>query len=431
MAISIAAMMLLIISPSAQAFNGNIQCILTGQSGSIGSCVVAALPLCMIAIIISLMMVGAAYMAGSLFNYNRLKQFYNRELWEIIKSGLIVVFIFSAITIASGISAAFVGGSGYTNCGTVQYTGADKLSNNLAGIYGTVDNAYISCQLLQSEYSFGALLGLSVGSNILRSVNIATWLPVPIPFVGAVQFGSSANLFQSSFITSVYGDQQSLRLTGSSLVDSAANVVILNILSFQIQHDLMPLLAVLGLGVFIPVGIIMRTIPFIRGIGGTLIAIGIGLSIVYPSLLLMFNLPITNYMYALTSSVPHLPACPFSGKLICNFWSGIITFATTTSGFATGSYPLALAFGLNGVGPAATAATVSGQGVYIGLFGPFYNGIFPALNFVVDNSLMQIVQFLLFVLDMIIGVAITDGISTIILGGGSVTKLGVGKFKIG
>ena len=45
----------------------------------------------------------------------------------------------------------------------------------------------------------------------------------------------------------------------------------------------------------------LRSIPFLRGIGGTMIAIAIGMSIIYPAMLIMVNLPITDYFLGLTA----------------------------------------------------------------------------------------------------------------------------------
>jgi hypothetical protein len=67
------------------------------------------------------------------------------------------------------------------------------------------------------------------------------------------------------------------------------------------------------------------------------------------------------------------------------------------------------------------------KGFSVGVGGPFTGGIFPALNFIIDNCLNQIVQFILFVFDIIIGYAITNGIANIL--GGKLT-LGVGRFKL-
>jgi hypothetical protein len=90
---------------------------------------------------------------------------------------------------------------------------------------------------------------------------------------------------------------------------------------------------------------------------------------------------------------------------------------------------MALSFGTNAASSLTAATALAGQGFWTGVLGPFGlygngSGIFPALNFVIDHSLNQIVQFILFVLDIIIGYAIVGGIAQIL--GGRLT-LGIGK----
>ena len=247
-----------------------------------------------------------------------------------------------------------------------------------------------------------------------------------IGIVGSVQSGSVAPIFQSNYIDSL-GAQSGLSLISITAIYTTTVLIV-----FLFQSNLLYVIGAIGLGIFIPIGIIMRAFPFVRGIGGTLIAIGIGISIIYPVLLLALNLPVTNYIFSITSAARpgSTSSCPFSASgLACKLWSGLAQIMNTVSGYMTGTTGImALSFGTNAASSLAGATALAGQGFWTGVPGcrAYGNGsgIFPALNFVIDHSLDQIVQFILFVLDIIIAYAMVGGIAQIL--GGKLT-LGIGK----
>lgn len=418
--LAISGLLVVSAQTSGQPSNlNNIQCVITNSQTTIGSCLADAIPLSFIGIGVSLAMVGLAYMIGEVLNYSALKGFYKRELWETIKSMMIIAIIFSALIIGSAIAASFAGNSSTTTSSG----GTSSISTNLGGLYTTANSMYLSPQLQDSYTNFAALLGLSVGGSLLQSLSLATWFPVPIPWtsgiIGAFQFGSSSSVLQSNYITA--GDGATF-----SLIGNITTIVTLPVLFiFQFQYDLLFVIGAVGLGVFIPIGIVFRAVPFFRGIGGTMIAIGIGVALIYPALLVGFNLPITNYVYSLTSASAPSSSCPLSNvttsHFICGIWDG---FASVT-GTVTGELPTALAFGPNF--NTTNVKTEAGAGFWIGVIGPFKNGLFPALNFSIANSMNSLLQFILFAFDLIIGYALTNGIANL-MGGG--IKLGIGGFRL-
>jgi hypothetical protein len=94
------------------------------------------------------------------------------------------------------------------------------------------------------------------------------------------------------------------------------------------------------------------------------------------------------------------------------------------SGLLT-AIPIQLSFG--SIFDLSQAYQLAAQGFSVGLYGPFQNGLFPALNFITSITVNQFVQFILFTLDLIMGVAITNAIAGLL--GGKLT-LGIGKFKL-
>jgi hypothetical protein len=423
---AIISISLLFALPAAQPSVATTSCILTGTQISPGDCIASAIPLALIGIMLSLIFGAIVFMFGEVLNYQALKGLYKRELWETAKSAIIVAIVFSSLVIASAIAASLTG----TSSSASSSTGGTQLTSNLNGLYSAVNSSYLQPQLASSYNAFGAVLGLAIGTDLLRSVSLSVYFPIPIPtplgIIGSVDSGVVTNIFVSSYISSL---TTSATTGGPSLITITATYVTTVLVAFQFQSDLLYIIAAVGLGVFIPIGIFLRSIPFIRGIGGSMIAIGIGISLVYPALLLGFNLPVSNYMFSITAAAPPSQTCPFAtsaSSVICNLvWSPISQFFGLI--ISPAGIPLKFAFGNlpSGVFSGATALSVKGFSVGVG--GPFTGGIFPALNFIIDNCLNQIVQFILFVFDIIIGYAITNGIANIL--GGKLT-LGVGRFKL-
>lgn len=408
----------------------NIYCILSSTNVPIGNCIALAFPFSILAIMLSLIFAGAAYMGGEMMNYQPLKGFYKRELWETIKSFIILTVTFSALIISSAIAASFAGSTPQTGQGTVSQA-SSSITTNLASIYTTVDSKYLLPNLDDTEAAFGGLMGIAVGTELIRSLSFSSWFPIPIiteaGVIGDFAFGSIANVFQSSYLAPLYGASPSLALiSGLPLASAATSLVIIEVVILQMQHDLLYVIAALGLGAFLPIGLMLRSTPFTRGLGGTLIAVGIGLAIVYPLILVGFNLPITNYIYSLTVAQQTQATCPSAlPYLLCNFWNAAIFTINAVPGYVTGGLPLTIGFGI--VLPSPHELNLAASGFWIGVFGPFINGIFPALNFVVADTFSQLVQFLLFGLDIIIWVALVQGLARVL---GGELKLGVGKFKL-
>ncbi len=393
-------------------------CIITGTTTTPDACIASSFPYMSLGILLSFMVIAIVYMLGNVMNFKTLKDWYRGELWEAIKTLLMVGVIISVLVIMSGVTDAFVG---TTPVQPLQGT-PGALSTNLAYLYNA-DNVYVGQQLNASYQAYAALLGLSTGFGILKSTTLSLWVPIPLfwavpPVVfGAVQFGSTENLLQSNFISDAGGYPILQSLTGT--------VVLPMLMFFQFQSSYFYYIVTLGLGILIPLGIIFRAFPLVRNIGGTLIATGIGLALVYPCLLLLVNMPVSNYMYAFSYSQTLSNSCPFASGLMCKGWNAITSMIASTSpgGIGFTKFPLAVALGS---GPASNAKIVGamGSGFLVGLTTPLTSGIFPTLNFITDNMLGMILQFILVAIDLLVGLIITGAVTQTL--GGKV-KLGIGK----
>lgn len=398
-----------------------------GAVTQVGNCIADSFPLAILGLMLSMALVAVAYMAGEVIELGGLKGWYKREMWETAKSALLIGIIFSSLVLASGIATTLAGNAA-TYGSSTQQTAGTSIVSNMDSLYSTAVTSYIQPQLLASYGSFATDLGLAMGAATLGSITISTWVPdVPI-YIGSVAFGSDANLYTSGYVNPVATG------SGGSFMKNLMTLVIVPVmLVFQFQNDLLPLIVSIGFAVFLPLGIILRAFPFLRPIGGTMIAIAIGTSLVYPALLVGFNLPISNYFTAATGygAAPAPSTCTASG------WSGIFcVFVTGVENFIADLTP----------GSAILAATLGSSNTYnfassdslpllynsaygVGFFDSI-NSIMPALNLALTTSINEILQFILFIFDIVIGLVIVNGISAALGGIDFSKRRGIGKFKL-
>ena len=259
---------------------------------------------------------------------------YRTELWEVTKTLLLMGTLYGTLVIVSSISTAFASGiitSSGSKLSTTVCTGG-TLTQNLCMLYQNDYTAYLTPQLSNATTAFSAVFGLTMGVSALKNFLIFTFAPIPIlpPFFifCSLPFGSAAKIFMSNFLEPAG--------SGYSFVKDVMTMVITPILMIiQMQYDLLPAIVIMGLTLFVPLGVILRAIPFLRGIGGTMIGIGIALSLVYPMLLLVLNVPVTNYLSYVTT-VPPPPSTSLCSVLCGVIVSTLITNLISIGGSAAG-----------------------------------------------------------------------------------------------
>ena len=382
--LSLMLLSLIMRSPSAATVN----CI-AGSTTDFGKCIDLMVPLALIGIMFSLSLIALAYMLGEVFNISNLKGWYRTELREAAKSALLIVIIVAALVILSSIAAILAGTPATTGTPTGIYS-------NLNGVYNDVYNNYLNPELAAATTAYNEMIYLAVGVGFVKSISISSWIPIPLipPLIfAALQFGSTESLFRSSVIESTSASPQ-----GSFIYDAITLLAVPIYLAMQVQIDILWSIIEIGMLVFIPIGILLRALPFLRGIGGTLVAIGIAVSLVYPATLVGLNMPITGYFNAIQ---PQAGSCSLSSSnFVIGAIIGIICSIITTTGNV-----------LAGVGT-AFASTVS---------------VYPALNLINGYEFPLIVQFILLILDLVVIVTVASNIARM-LGGG--LRLGIGKMKL-
>ncbi|MEM0200869.1 MAG: hypothetical protein QXD23_00490 [Candidatus Micrarchaeaceae archaeon] len=363
-----------------------------------------AISLSLLGILVSFFFIAIIYIINKVFPEARLGSFITNEYREIVKTILIIVIIYGALSFFSGVAVSLTGasiGSFSTNLGNLLYNSEVYLCNT--------NNVLTS--------GAGNLIDVALADGLLKSL-VITWgglpiPPVPLPGIGAflpvvksgVEFNLlTNNIFQTDFVSGA-------QFVTSVMNDIFNNVIFPAVNLITVQISILPLFEIIGLWVLIPLGIVFRALPFIRGIGGTLIAFGIGIALIWPATLVLFNAPVSNFFYSYLSIQGETPVstCASLG-LISSICSGLSEYSYFSPSIAL------INSGVSSIEPFSLAVS--------SLF-----SIYPGLNYILQNSLYIILQvFILFIFDLIIVYTITENIAKTL--GGSLNLSLTNKLKL-
>ncbi len=366
--------------------------------------------LALLALTMSFDVVAIAYIINKLFPTAGIRDWINAEYWEIAKTAMLIVGIYAVLTLLGNV-AVLIAPPGLVSAGstTSQASSASSASStslNFAGMDGLVNGActYLSGETAFTGTTLNYLFGLSEGIGAIKSTQVAMNTPIPL---GA--FGIPVE-FDSGFFMSIYWNNMISSEAGQSTYQSMTNdlitlVVVPVTVAMEVQMTLLPILFALGLGALIPAGLFLRAFPFLRGIGGTLIAIGIGVSLIYPATLVLFNDPVTAALQgsaipSVSKQAPALQVPQCSGDFVICGASEIVFSAIS-------QFP-----GGGGGGDAILSMQT----------------IFPALNNTLYYNSYVLLQFFLFILDLAIIFPLADNIAKML--GGKISLSIGGRLKL-
>lgn len=347
----------------------------------------------LLALTVSFDIVAIGYIISKLVPTVGVGDWLRAEYWEIAKSAMLIGGIYGIITFMSSIAVALTGnstGSYVNNIGNLMLNAENYLCNVNSNVTTSLSN----------------IIPALVGLGELQSIRISYGIPIPpIPIIAQPElpvFTSGATfpilsnfLLGSSFV--FHG--QGVSLYNDALVFLAYPIEVF----YLTQIYILPVLMIIGLVVLIPLGLILRALPFVRGIGGSLVAFGLGFAVIWPSILILFNNTASSYLFNFLTVTPTFSGVAVKcGNLlfvsgICNGIAGMLSlnaFTAVSGKAAPPSSPFSLAL-----------ASI--------------NSINPALNLILYYNLYLILQFyLLFILDLMIVYPVTDGLARML--GGSI-----------
>ncbi len=390
----------------------------TASSTNLSDCINSTLPFVFVALLLSFTMVAFAYLLGEVLDIQTFKGWYRGELWESVKSILIVGAILSIIIVFGALTSLVPGAP----LGT--------LTNPAAGITNLYQNAYYFLSGYPSgpgainyvNEAYNNLMGIAFGSEFLKGIWLYQYFTYTIPPValdagkiwGSINLGLTYQPFQSEILDTNIAK-------GATVEKDALNLLIFPMLIVTgAQIYLFTALVQVALGILLPLGLIFRATPFLRPLGASLIAMAIAMAIIYPALLALFNAPVVAFFSpTFPNAATAQPANPCP-PLIPSLCSVVTTLA------AVPTLPILASLYANE--PPNENDVAAFNAGYDGALDAFFSGDFTdVLTPFFAYANVVALQFILFVLDLIVGIIVATNTARAL--GGSL-RLGIGGMKI-
>ncbi len=214
----------------------------------------------------------AVYLIGKTVNIPQISAWGKNEMWQIIASVILIVLLLALIEPLNEI--------GKLNNPSCPHPG--DCDGRLCG--GGINDR---CSLLQSSYYYSEAMASELGfmsthlfviNTLLKSLYSYEFSITPFNMIGV-----SYDLSSMFSITSKITDW-SLVVMGPAILSWIGNMFILCFASGKM------------LAIFLPLGLILRSFPSTRSVGGGLIALALGLYFVYPFMLNINNVIMSSYM---------------------------------------------------------------------------------------------------------------------------------------
>ncbi|MGC8679981.1 MAG: hypothetical protein ACP5T6_01630 [Candidatus Micrarchaeia archaeon] len=377
-------------------------------SGSVGSgdyitqCINGAVYISIVALLFSFFVVALAYLVGEVVKIEQLKGWYKTESWELLKTIFLVVMLYITLIIINSIAS-----------GILLTNNSNTSSLSINTIY-VLASQYLGDQVHYSNIALSSVTGMSIGIQDAKSLKAVSdfYLFGTVPgsdTKGTYVYGIEYVALKSDVLeTSIYSGDSYVKNTFMLLISP------MFILSNTL-YDIFYVIVYLSLGILIPIGILFRAIPILRGVGGTIIAYGLVGAIFFPLILVALNAPInsffsTNY-YSTGPSIPSVyNGCLNEGYL------GLICDADTLGPQGVFDAMASVVGGIFG-----SSASLSYQAA---TNGALFNGIIVAVNFLNYYTFPLMVNFILFIADLVIVYALAQGIAKML---GGTLKLSLGK----
>lgn len=222
------------------------------------------LPLCVLAVLVTVMFHSLLLMFGRAFNLKEVESFATSEILQAAATAFIAIFLVVIVGGMLQLAAGYIHGT-LTCGGTVMPIGSNADITTEGN--SVMDDAYraIECTLQQRAESVA-----SIQQSILTSGTAA--LEFNFLNMAASVFG--VTFLKGDWVSSVYSDTETMRITN--------NLATVMLIGLNAQSALLEYMRVNLLNIFLPVGILLRSFYFTRGPGALLISLAIGMYFLFP-----------------------------------------------------------------------------------------------------------------------------------------------------
>ncbi|VVC03430.1 Uncharacterised protein [Candidatus Burarchaeum australiense] len=210
-----------------------------------------------LAVMASFFIVAIGWMVASAFNHAGLKRWIRSEIYQVLANAYLVIGLMVIVGVFLG-AVSSVTIEIATASGNLNYVDPVSHVN-----YGTVNNPFVLAELFLDE-------NIQCLRAWFLNVYLADSFIEPMEHANIGVAGMDA-VSASTVLSPITG----------ALYFSAHNSSFLLIINY-FQRHLFIFIYQTMFTIFLPIGIILRTLPVTRGLGGFIIALAIGLYVVYP-----------------------------------------------------------------------------------------------------------------------------------------------------
>ncbi len=312
-------------------------------------------PIALVAVLVAFAIATIIFMIGAASKNDTLRNFGIGEIYEAVSTAIIVGMFIIIATIALNLNISFLGASStapqsnpalVANAATDPYyyafNGICTTITDVQGVYDSLLNGGTYQVDYQGQY-FTAGGSAPTQATGYKGVMELLSISLSVTYMGLPLLNQ---------IVAVVSDTRSISLNSQVIVPSiaVASFLIDALYLLWSEYYLIFFFSIVG-PIFVAVGAIFRAILPTRAFGGMLIALGIGLFIVLPSIL--------AFMYTLNPSPCAVGLCPYQTQ-----WYSGIPFNNIVQGFLNRLWLIILFYPLMAI--ALTYAFVTQLGNFIG-----------------------------------------------------------------
>lgn len=272
------------------------------------------LPLCILAVLATVMFHSLLLMFGRAFNIKELESFATSEILQAAATAFIAIFLVTIIGGALALAAGYIHGSLPCNGGTM-LIGANTAVTTKGN--SVMDDAYLAIECTLQER---ALSVASIQQGILTSDTAAA----EFNFLNMAASIFGVTFLKGDWVSSVYSDTETMRITN--------NLATVMLIGLNAQSELLEYMRLNLLNIFLPVGILLRSFYFTRGPGALFIAVAIGMFFMFPVFYLLLD---PGFVPAAPEAAGAPPAHPYCYATMSTSVSMVNTMQSAGVGTST------------------------------------------------------------------------------------------------
>ncbi|MBU0532504.1 hypothetical protein KKB44_03350 [Candidatus Micrarchaeota archaeon] len=227
------------------------------------------LPLCILAVLTSFIIYNILLMFGRAFHIRELETFAKAEMLQSAATAFMAIFLVVMVSSAMQLAATYIAGEIVCGEDVIRIGQIDPGATDIERTeqaHANMDLAFdaIRCRLQQRAQDIADIQSSLAGIPVWNEFNAMN--------IGLSSFGIT--FFKGDWVSDLYESTETKRITN--------NLATVLLIGLNAQSAILMYIQANMLHVFIPLGILLRSFYFTRGVGALFISVGIGMYFIFP-----------------------------------------------------------------------------------------------------------------------------------------------------